>query len=80
MTSIISFVLCLIIIGILYKNMIAWEGEYRISRAQVLVSGIHEETIFRAMLIPIGMRYLKGKNRALWSLMPGMPVFRIMCL
>ena len=28
MTSIISLVLCLIIVGILYKNMIAWEGDY----------------------------------------------------
>ena len=31
MISIISFVLCLIIIGILYRNMIAWEGDYRIA-------------------------------------------------
>ena len=30
-----------------------------------LMAGISEETIFRAMLIPIGMRYLKGRNRAL---------------
>ena len=37
MISIISFVLCLIIIGILYKNMIAWEGDYRISRGQALL-------------------------------------------
>ena len=37
MTSIISFVLSLIIVGILYKNMIAWEGDYRISRGQVLL-------------------------------------------
>ena len=37
MTSIISFVLCLIIVWILYKNMIAWEGDYRISRGQALL-------------------------------------------
>nr|WP_297706075.1 PrsW family glutamic-type intramembrane protease [uncultured Butyrivibrio sp.] len=37
MTSIISFVLSLIIVGILYKNMIAWEGDYRISRGQALL-------------------------------------------
>ena len=37
MISIISFVLCLIIIGILYRNMIAWEGDYRISRGQALL-------------------------------------------
>ncbi len=37
MASIISFVLCLIIIGILYKNMIAWEEVYRISRVQALL-------------------------------------------
>ena len=37
MASIISLVLCLIIIGILYKNMIAWEGSYRISRGQALL-------------------------------------------
>lgn len=37
MISIISFVLNLIILGILYKNMIAWEGDYRISRGQALL-------------------------------------------
>ena len=37
MVSIISFVLGLIILGILYKNMIAWEGDYRISRVQALL-------------------------------------------
>ena len=37
MVSIISFVVCLIILGILYRNMIAWEGEYRISRGQALL-------------------------------------------
>ena len=37
MASVISFVLCLIIIGILYRNMIAWEGDYRISRGQALL-------------------------------------------
>ena len=37
MVSIISFILGLIILGILYKNMIAWEGDYRISRGQALL-------------------------------------------
>ena len=37
MVSIISFVVCLIILGILYRNMIAWEGEYRISRGQAVL-------------------------------------------
>jgi RsiW-degrading membrane proteinase PrsW (M82 family) len=37
MISIISFILGLIILGILYKNMIAWEGDYRISRGQALL-------------------------------------------
>lgn len=37
MISIISLVLGLIILGILYKNMIAWEGDIRISRGQALL-------------------------------------------
>ena len=37
MVSIISFILGLIILGILYKNMIAWEGDYRISGGQALL-------------------------------------------
>ena len=37
MGPIISFILGLIILGILYKNMIAWEGDYRISRGQALL-------------------------------------------
>ena len=37
MVSIISLILGLIILGILYKNMIAWEGDYRISRGQALL-------------------------------------------
>ena len=37
MISIISLILNLIILGILYKNMIAWEGDYRISRGQAML-------------------------------------------
>ena len=37
MVSIISFVVCLIILGILYRNMIAWEGDCRLSRGQALL-------------------------------------------
>ena len=37
MVSIISFILGLIILGILYKNMIAWEGVYRISKGQAIL-------------------------------------------
>lgn len=37
MVSIISLVLSLIILGILYKNMIAWEGVYRISKGQAIL-------------------------------------------
>ncbi len=37
MASVISLVLSSIILGILYKNMIAWEGDCRISRGQALL-------------------------------------------
>ena len=40
-----------------------------------LMAGISEETIFRAMLIPIGMRYLKGKNRALTAVIISSVIF-----
>jgi membrane protease YdiL (CAAX protease family) len=40
-----------------------------------LMAGINEETIFRAMLIPIGMRYLKGKNRALTTVIVSSVIF-----
>lgn len=40
-----------------------------------LMAGISEETIFRAMLIPIGMRYLKGRNRALTAVIISSAIF-----
>ncbi len=36
MASIISLVLCLIILGILYRNMISWEGTCRLSGGQAI--------------------------------------------
>ena len=40
-----------------------------------LMAGISEETIFRAMLIPIGMRYLKVKNRAVAAVIISSVIF-----
>ena len=60
MVSIISFVLCLIIIGILYKNMIAWEGSYRISRGQALLPvllGLLSVPISFVFFIMIGLGF-----------------------
>ena len=60
MVSIISFVICLIIIGILYKNMIAWEGVYRISRGQALLPvllGLLSVPISFVFFIMIGLGF-----------------------
>ena len=60
MVSIISFILGLIILGILYKNMIAWEGVYRISKGQAIlpvVLGLSSVPISFIFFIIIGLAF-----------------------
>ncbi len=60
MVSIISFVLCLIILGILYRNMIAWEGDCRISRGQALLPvllGLLSVPLSFAFFLMIGIAF-----------------------
>ena len=65
----VSSVMAILIIGCIILNTVYAGVVFRPSLSFLclaLMAGISEETIFRAMLIPIGMRYLKGKNRA-WT-------------
>ena len=60
MVSIISFILGLIILGILYKNMIAWEGVYRISKGQAIlpvVLGLSSVPISFIFFLIIGLTF-----------------------
>ena len=66
---IVSSAMAILIVGCIIINAVYAGLVFRPSLSFLclaLMGGISEETIFRAMLIPIGMRYLKGKNRA-WT-------------
>ena len=65
----VSSAMAILIIGCIIINAVYTGIVFKPSLSFVclaLMAGISEETIFRAMLIPIGMRYLKAKNRA-WT-------------
>jgi membrane protease YdiL (CAAX protease family) len=74
----VSSTMAILIIGCVIINAVYGGFVFKPSISFVflaLMAGINEETIFRAMLIPIGMRYLKGKNRALTAVIISSAIF-----
>ena len=75
---IVSATMVILVIGCIIINMVYSGLVFRPSLTFVclaLMAGVNEETIFRAMLIPIGMKYLKGSNRALTSVIISSIIF-----
>ncbi len=74
----VSATMIILIVGCIIINAVYSGIVFRPSLTFVclaLMAGISEETIFRAMLIPIGMRYLKGSNRALTAVIISSAIF-----
>jgi len=75
---IVSATMVILVIGCIIINMVYSGLVFSPSLTFVclaLMAGVNEETIFRAMLIPIGMRYLKGSNKALTSVIISSIIF-----
>ena len=74
----VSSAMAILIIGCIIINAIYSGLAFKPSVSFLclaLMAGISEETIFRAMLIPIGMRYLKVKNRAVAAVIISSVIF-----
>ena len=74
----VSSAMAILIIGCIIINAVYSGLAFKPSVSFVclaLMAGISEETIFRAMLIPIGMRYLKVKNRAVAAVIISSVIF-----